>query len=119
MWITPNLLNDGHDPANDPVAALQATDAWLATEVPKILASPAYQAGGVLFITWDEAEGRNGDSPDKVPMIIISPMIKSAGFQSSLPYNHASYLATVEHIFGFPRLGAAQGAANMMEFFAP
>ena len=31
----------------------------------------------------------------------------------------SSYLATVEDIFGFPRLGAAQGAANMMEFFAP
>jgi hypothetical protein len=119
MWITPNLINDGHDPANDPVAALQATDAWLAIEVPKILASPAYRAGGVLFITWDEAEGRNGDSADQVPMIVISPMIKSAGFTSSHPYNHASYLATVEDIFGFPRLGAAVGATSMMEFFAP
>jgi len=25
----------------------------------------------------------------------------------------------VEDIFGFPALGAAVGAANMMEFFAP
>jgi hypothetical protein len=114
MWITPNLINDGHDPSNDPVAALQATDAWLQTEVPKILASPAFQAGGVLFLTWDE-----GRSADQVPMIVVSPEIKAAGFQSSHPYNHASYLATVEDIFGLPRLGAAQGADNMMEFFAP
>ena len=119
MWITPNLINDGQDPSGDPVAALQATDAWLAIEVPMILASAAYQAGGAIFLTWDEAEGRNGHSPDQVPMIIISPRIQSAGFKSSHPYNHASYLATVEDIFGFPRLGAALGAANMMEFFAP
>ena len=34
-----------------------------------ILASAAYQNGGVIFLTWDEAEGHNGDSSDQVPMI--------------------------------------------------
>jgi hypothetical protein len=118
MWITPNLAHSGHDPVNDPVAALQASDTWLATEIPKILASPAYMAGGVIFLTWDQAAGRNGNSPDKVPMIIISPKVKSAGFTSNHAYSHANYLATVEDIFGFPRLGGAAGADNMMEFFA-
>ena len=51
-------------------------------------------------------------------MIIISPNIKSKGFQSNHAYTHASYLATVEDMFGLPRLGAAQGADNMMEFLA-
>jgi len=117
MWISPDLLHSGHDPFNNPVLALQQSDAWLATEIPKILASATYQAGGVIFLTWDQAEGRNGNSPDKVPMIIISPKIKSAGFTSNQPYGHANYLATVEDIFGLPRLGAAVGANNMMEFF--
>jgi hypothetical protein len=119
MWISPNLVNSGHDPAADPVAALKASDTWLATEIPKILASPAYQAGGIIFLTWSQAEGRNGDPADQVPMIIISAKIKSAGFRSNHPYSHASYLATVEDIFGLPRLGTAQGADSMMEFFAP
>src|SRR5690348_12955016 len=57
MWITPNLTDDGHDPSSDPVGALKTSDTWLSTEVPKILASDAYKNGGVLFITWDEAEG--------------------------------------------------------------
>lgn len=117
MWITPNLLSDGHNPTNDPVAGLKQADAWCMTEIPKILASAAYQQGGVIFLTWDEAEGRNGDSPDQVPMIVISPRIKSPGFRSSVAYSHASYLATVEDVFGLPRLGAAASAMNLMEFF--
>jgi len=123
MWITPNLTDDGHDPvdglgnATDPVGSLKTCDMWLSTEVPKILASTTYQQGGVIFITWDEAEGRNGDDKDKVPMIILSPKIKSMGYTSAVHYTHANYLATVEDILGVPRLGAAVGVANMMEFF--
>jgi phospholipase C len=117
LWITPNLLDDGHDPQTDPVTGLKQTDAWLSTEVPKILASNAWKDAGVLFITWDEAEGRNGDSADQVPMIIVTPGIKSAGYKSSVAYEHANYLATVEDIFGLPRLGAAVGKASMSEFW--
>ena len=52
-------------------------------------------------------------------MIIIPSAVKTAGFTSSHAYNHASYLATIEDIFGLPRLGAAVGADNMMEFLPP
>jgi hypothetical protein len=116
-WITPNLTDDGHDPSTDPVAGLMQTDMWLSTEVPKILASASYKDGGVLFITWDEAEGRNGDSPDQVAMIIVTTGIKAPGYKSNVAYSHASYLATVEDIFGVPRLGAAVGASSMKEFW--
>lgn len=116
MFITPSLVDDGHDPTTDPVQGLKQSDAWLKTEVPKILASAAYQAGGVLFITWDEAEGRGTNSKEQVPMIIVSPRIKSAGYQSSAAYSHASYLRTVEAIFGLPYLGAAASAKDMLEF---
>jgi hypothetical protein len=119
-FITPNLTDDGHDPSATPadiVQALQQSDTWLLTEVPKILASSAWQNGGVLFITWDQAEGRNGDSPDQVPMIVVTKGIKSPGYKSSVPYDHASFLATVEDIFGLPRLGAAVGKTPMTEFW--
>ena len=117
MFITPNLDNDGHDPFNDPVAGLKQSDTWCSNEIPKILASPSYQAGGILFLTWDEAEGRNGNSPDQIPMIVISPKIKSKGFQSATAFSHASYLATVEDLFSLPRLGAAAQAKSLAEFF--
>jgi hypothetical protein len=70
----------------------------------------------VIFLTWDEAEGRNGDSPDQVPMIVITPLI-APGYTSNVAYTHASYLATVETIFGLPKLGAAATANVMTEFF--
>jgi hypothetical protein len=117
LWITPNLVNDGHDPSSDPRKALRQSDAWLDAEVPKILASEAWRDRGVLFITWDEAEGRNGRSGDKVPMIVVTPRMQQPGYVSDGPYGHASYLATVEAIFGLPRLGAAANAKTMEEFW--
>jgi phosphatidylinositol-3-phosphatase len=117
MWITPNLLNDGHDPSEDPVQGLKQADHWLSTEVPKILASDVFQRGGVLFITWDEAEGRHGNSEDRIPMIVVTPGIKAPGYKSDKAYSHASYLATVEEIFGLPRLGDAAKAATMEELW--
>jgi hypothetical protein len=115
MFITPNLLDDGHDPQTDPVAGLKQADAWLSTELPKILASAAYQANGVVFLTWDE--GEMGTTYDDIPMIVISPKLKSKGYRSKQMYTHASYLATIEDIFALPRLGAAAMATPLSEFF--
>jgi hypothetical protein len=50
-------------------------------------------------------------------MIVITPLIPSPGYQSNVAYTHASYLATVETIFGLPKLGAAATANVMTEFF--
>jgi acid phosphatase len=96
-------------------ATLAQSDAWLKDELPKILASPTYQRGGVVFLTWDE--GTNGTSFGQVPMIIISPNLVSMGYTNAQAYSHASYLATVEDLFGLPRLGAAQGAPTLAPFF--
>jgi hypothetical protein len=124
MWITPNLVNDGH---GGPLgwatssASLKASDDWCKTEVQKIIDSPLFKAGGVIFLTWDEAEGRTrpgqseADSKDQIPMIIISPKLTKR--TSANPYSHASYLGTVEDIFNLPRLGKAVSQPSMMEFF--
>ena len=50
-------------------------------------------------------------------MIVITPKIKSKGFQSAKAYSFASYLATVEDLFGLSRLGSAVQAQSMAEFF--
>ena len=119
MWITPNLTDDGHNPANDPVAALTVSDTWLSNHVKDILDSDGYKAGGVLFITWDESEARNGDDPDLIPMIILSPKLKQVGMTSATAYTHSSYLATVEDLLGLPRLATVTSAPSMMEFMNP
>ena len=116
MWITPNLLDDGHDPFWNPAAGLRQADTWCQQEIPQILASDGFRAGGVLFLTWDEAEGRNGDDGDLTPMIIISPRIKAPGMTSSVAYDHSSYLATVEDLLDLPRLAAVASAPSMLEF---
>jgi hypothetical protein len=118
VFITPNLNSDGHDPGSDPVAALKFSDAWAHTEIDKIMATQAYKDGGVIFVTWDEAEGRSGTgSADQVPMIIVSEAIKSPGFKSATKYSHKSYLATVEDILGLGRLATVTAEPNMLEFF--
>ena len=123
MWITPNLTDDGHDPGDNPPQGLKQSDAWLQANLPAILDSAAYRNNGVVFITWDEAEGRSGNGGDQVPMIVISPRLVSPGFKSAQHFNHANFLATVEDIFGLPRLGAAANgdgqSANMFVFFGP
>ncbi len=114
-FITPNLTNDGHDPILNPRAGMRQSDTWARAEIGKLMQSEAYKNGGVLFITWDEGEGRVG-SEDQVPMIIVSEKIVSAGYRSSTPYTHASYLATVEDLLGLPRLPAVSMTPAMGEF---
>lgn len=115
-FITPNLTNDGHDPLFDPRAALRQSDTWARAEIGQILQSDAYKNGGILFITWDEGEGRNGRSADQVPMIIVSEKIVSPGFRSAAAYSHLSYLATVEDLLGLPRLPPVSTTPAMGEF---
>jgi hypothetical protein len=96
MWITPNLLDDGHNPTTNPIVGLETADAWASREIPKIMASAA---------------------KDQIPMIVVSPRIRSAGFQSSKAYSHKSYLATVEDLLGLSRLATVKTEPSMMTEF--
>ena len=106
VWITPNLCNDGHDCSNSVV------NSWLAETVPLILATHAWQDGGVLFITWDEGE----DSANTVLTLVIrrDPLIH----RSDVAYDHYSLLASIEDLLGLPRLGAASHATPMNDLLA-
>ena len=113
-FITPNVCNDGHDscsPLNDPVAQ---TDTWLMQNLPAIMNSTAYKAGGVaIFIIWDEGEG--GDGP--IGMIVIFPNAKP-GYSNAIHYDHSSTLRTMEEIFHVtPLLGGAASATDLSDLF--
>ena len=117
-FITPNLIDDMHD------GSIAQGDAWLSREVPKILASKAYQNGGVLIIMADEGEGASATSwsqADDPPFLLLSPLAKQ-GFISDMPYDTSSYLKTVQAILGVEPLPCggpgADGVSTMDDLFA-
>jgi len=114
-FITPDLCDDMHDTCAPVSNSIRQGDNWLASEVPKILASPAYQNNGALFITWDEGEG--GDGP--IGMLLLSPLAKGGGYCSTNHYTHSSLLRTLQEIFGVtPLLGDAANAPSLTDLFA-
>jgi phospholipase C len=100
VFITPNLMNDMHD------GSISQGDSWLAGEVPKILASSAYQNGGALFLLWDEGSSR-GDDP---PFIVASPLAR-AGFVSQVEYDTSAFLKTTQAMLGVEALPCATDPA--------
>jgi hypothetical protein len=106
-FVTPNGLDNMHDIGGDP--GITAGDTWLATELPKILNSAAYQRGDtIVFLTWDEGEapGFNfgedcannlTDESCHIPLIAISPYIPVQTGTSKL-FNHYSLLKTTEKL---------------------
>jgi len=114
-FITPNLCDDMHDRCKPLRNAIKQGDTWLSNNVPAILASSAYQNGGALFITWDEAA--TGDGP--IGMIVLSPFAKGNGYNNSLYYDHGSTLISFEEIFGVsPFLGDAANETDLSDLFA-
>jgi phosphatidylinositol-3-phosphatase len=114
VWITPNLCDDGHDPCGgDQVAH---TDTWLSHNVPPILASSAFQQGGVLFIVWDEGSTSQaccglGEGGGRVAALVISPLAKQH-YQSTVPYDHYSLLRSVEVAWRLGQLANTNPAAQ-------
>jgi acid phosphatase len=94
-FITPDLDNDMHD------GSIAEGDAWLSKEIPKIMASDAYQHGGVIFLLWDEGGGL--PASDDPPFIAIAPNAKP-GYRSNAVYDTSSYVKTVQTILGLEHL---------------
>ncbi len=104
-YVVPNDCENGHDPCGtkDPVRQF---DDFLAREVPKIEASPAFGPSSVIFITWDEG----ADPPLKpthVLTVVTGPLVKP-GTTSAAPYTHPSLLRTLEDGFGLPVISGAR-----------
>jgi hypothetical protein len=116
-FITPNLCNDMHNSCAPTRNKKRQGDDFLAAWVPKILASQAWQDGGVLFITWDEAGLLGGDGP--IGMIVLSPLARGGGYHNQIHYSHSSTLLTLQEIFGVsPALGDAAAATDLSDLFA-
>jgi phospholipase C len=100
VWITPNLCHDMHD------CDVSTGDNWLKGFLPQMLDSAAFQSSA-LFLLWDEGSSDAGccqiASGGHIPMLVISPLGKP-GFVSSINYDHASMLLTIEEAWGLGKL---------------
>lgn len=123
VYITPNLVHDGHD------GTRAQADAWLSSHVPAILGRPEFQAGGdgLLFIVWDEGDIFNVDSRcsasvstgcgGRVATLVIGPNVKR-NFKSQTLYHHENLLRTVCDALGFVSCpGGGATAKPMTDFF--
>jgi acid phosphatase len=102
VFITPDLDDDMHD------GSIAQGDAWLARELPKLLASPAFTNGGVIFLLWDEGGGTPAD--DDPPFIAISPN-STSGYVSQIDYDTSAYLKSVETLLGLAPVPCATDPA--------
>ena len=109
VFIAPNLCNDMHD------CSVATGDAFLRSFVPTILNSPAWQQGGVLFITWDEGEGSTYSS-NHVATLVISQAVPK-GFQSDVAHDHYSLLRTIQNAWGLDCMNNSCTANTLNEFF--
>jgi hypothetical protein len=115
-FITPNLCNDMHNSCSPLANNILQGDTWLTQEIPKIMASKAYNDRGAIFISWDDNGGWGGP----IGMIVLSPLARGHGYASTNFYTHSSLLRTVQEIFGVtPFLRDAATANNLAELFAP
>jgi len=80
-------------------AAIAEGDNCLATLIPQIMASSAYQDHGVIIIWMDETESTD-DTNTTLPEIIISPLAKGNAYASTMAMSHSSDLKTMDEIFG-------------------
>jgi phosphatidylinositol-3-phosphatase len=102
-WISPDLLHDGHS------ASVRASDRFVARLVPRIVR--ALGPHGVLFVGWDEAQGKVGPRGGHIALIATGPGARSHA-RVATPADHYSLLATLEAGLRVPPLGHAASPAT-------
>jgi hypothetical protein len=93
-----------------------SADSFLASWAPKILASPAYKADGLLIVDFASANPPSlepGETPPAAPLragaLLISPFL-TPGSTDAAPYGPYSLLRSTEDLFALGPLGLAAGA---------
>ncbi len=117
-FITPNLCHDMHNSVGCATPdRIRNGDDWLSVEIPKIMASPAYQDDGAIFITWDE--GTSDGIMGPIGLIVVSPLAKGGGYSNTNHYTHSATLRTMQEIFGVrPFLGDAASSPSLADLFS-
>lgn len=112
-WIGPGLCHGGHD------CGLDTVDRWLARLIPRIVRRLGRQ--GFVVVTFDEGTSDRGccgrPGGGRVATIVAGPAVRRRA-RLRRPMNHYSLLATIETVFGLPRLRHARGAPTLLPTLA-
>lgn len=113
IFITPNMLNDGHD------TSITYGAAWLYPFVEPLLTDKHFMNKTLLLINFDESGGPHA-SPNRVMSIILSDILPEelVGATDDTVYTHYSTLSTVEANWDLDTLGRWDVAANVFQFVA-
>jgi hypothetical protein len=119
-FVVPGLCDDGHDCPN------AQPDSWIATWLPRILASPQYLSGTmVVVITYDEGTGgpagqscaTSDASGCRIATVVVSPTTRP-GTRDATSFSHYSLLRSTEDALAIrTHLGAAAHATSMRTAF--
>ena len=120
-YVSPTLCNAGstEECPEGKVGGPAAADAFLAEWAPKILASPAYKADGLLIVLFDRIDPAGAgeavpaaapESPSKKVGALLVSRFLAPGSTDPKPYDPYSVLRSTEDAFGLAHLGAAGGA---------
>jgi phosphatidylinositol-3-phosphatase len=121
--VIPNGCQDGEANCKPVNNRYTQFDDFLAQEVPKIEASPAFGSNGVIIVTYDEDQraggiaAKNGfGSGGHVACAIISPLATAGSYGQR--YFHYSLLRTLEDGFGLgPYLGNANAVTPIVSIW--
>lgn len=123
FFIVPDNTHNSHDcPAGMTTCTtadkLAVADQWLKANIAPLLASPAFQANGLLVITFDESFFSDiASGGGHVAAALVGTGVKS-GFRSATFYQHQSVLRLTLQSLGVTTYpGVAMSAPDMKEFF--
>ena len=117
IWLTPNDNDNGHD------SGVSGGDSYLATLVPKILASTEFTTTrATLLILYDEGFNQcanTGGTGECVYASFSGPAAKKAVQISPSNASHYSYAATINAAWGLPSINSNDATApNMLSAFS-
>ena len=117
--LTPNKTHIMHKPCSTCTSTqaqrIRAGDKWASEYLPKVFATPEYQAGKtVVIITWDEGNKRHSQVP-----FIVASAYTPAGYVTNAHLDHYSTLKGMEEMLGLPLLGHAadSGTVSIRNYF--
>ncbi|OBG30979.1 acid phosphatase [Mycobacterium sp. E3198] len=105
-FVIPNNDDNMHD------GSIAQGDAWLSRELTGY-ANWAVANNSLLIVTWDEDDG---GPRNQIPTIIYGGHVQPGTYTEQI--NHYSVLATLEQMYGLPRLGYAATAAPIATIWA-
>ncbi len=119
-WIAANNYNNGEDAyynnGMNMNTSMLAQDQWLQQTLPALFNSPAWkQQRSLLILSWDESmtgSWVSGTYNQVATVVLGSPGLVKAGYQSALNYNHYSSARTIESALGIGGLTANDSYAQ-------